>query len=134
MLSAPIDKPSHTIRFLIFAGVAPSARITPISLVRSNTFILIVDISPSVPTNAISTAMVSNELTNTFMCAATALCNNQMGVLEPTLTFSFSSNSSNCLFLAIANYRTWQNLTLLIFLPYDLHRQGLRTWLMKHKQ
>ena len=102
ILSAPMNKPSHTTRFLIFFGVAPMARITPISRVRSRMFMLMVDINPSVPTSPINMAIAMSEFTNTFMCAAMALCSSQTGIVELTETFSFSNKASTSRFLCMA--------------------------------
>ena len=56
-LSMPMITPSTMTMRWIAPLDAPMARMTPISRVRSNTLVLMVPISPSAPTDAISTPM-----------------------------------------------------------------------------
>ena len=59
----PITRPSITTDFIISKSTAPIARMTPISRVRSMTFIPIVPVKPMLPTKAVSRAMISKKMT-----------------------------------------------------------------------
>ncbi len=59
-LSSPMITPSMITILSTEPSEAPMARMTPISRVRSSTFVLIVPASPSAPTEAINTPIASS--------------------------------------------------------------------------
>ena len=58
----PMIIPSKSTDLMICQSMAPIERITPISRVRSSTFMPIVPVSPMLPTTAVSSAMMSRKL------------------------------------------------------------------------
>src|SRR5258706_1717065 len=60
----PMTSASMMTDCMMTASTAPMVRITPISLVRSSTLMLIVPVKPMLPTNAVKIAMINKKMTN----------------------------------------------------------------------
>ena len=67
-LIRPIMIPSMTTDLMISKSTAPIARMTPISRVRSSTFIPMVPARPMLPTTAVNNAIDNKKITKILIC------------------------------------------------------------------